>query len=247
MHIPLVSPPAIGWASFLVNPLVGVALLLWNALWLRQWLLAMVSIGIEWGGVWLVRTHFHANLFWFLMHLVGAALVARASTLQKELYLGHLYDGGSRLPIAPLLSLLCALQLLLLGSPSQPVTAPVAPTASQSPAPPVPHLAAGRYQQGSLAIDYRDVPIELAQSLASVLLSAGIFSEQQTGWAGLNDSPAGLQITLVLPPNATITADYESRFQATADGLASSIDPPQTVWVQVYSAERQPIKAFKSR
>lgn len=250
---PLISPATVGGASLFVNAIVGSALLLWNAIWLKQWghaLLALVFGGL---GAVLVKTSFQPNLYWLMGHFFSAACLILVSRTQRDGYHGHLYDGGGRLPLAPLVSLLCALQILYLDSLSQapaktakatrPTPIPVAVATTPAAAP---NQGSMVYREGQLLVEYKDVDLAQVQLITRVLVEHGLCETQQPGRAAVLGTPQFLGIIAVLPAEVTeITPAIEAVFQQALTRLTSAQNPPRPVGLEVYFHDHRPAGSYQ--
>lgn len=245
--LPLISPAAIAAGALFVNAILGSALLLWNALCLRQWGLALLAL--VWGALCagLAKTGFEPNLYWLLAHFFSAACVIALSRGHREGYYGHLYDGGGHLPAGLVISLLCALQLLYLGSfNDKPPPTPPSPRTAAVSSTPTPVATSPVHKEGQLTVEYKGVDLPLVQFVTKVLVENGVCDPRQPGQAAVWGGPESLRVIAVLPPGISqITPEVEAVLQQVLSQLTTSQNPPRPVQLQLYFNDRRPAGSYQ--
>lgn len=197
----LISPSVAPLASLCVNAVVGLAVLLWNAVCLGRWSQALGLLGLMLADAWWLR-RFQWTPAWLLFHLASAWVVRGLSLGQRERFLRFRFQGGQTLPVGLAISLLCSLQLLGLNASriKKPSMGAGVSGARPAASTPTPTLPAGVYQQGELRVEYHNTDEGQARRLATALLSSGLWRAEERRTAVLEVQPQELKVVLILPP-----------------------------------------------
>lgn len=256
----LVSAASIGWASLFVNSLLGLALMLWNAIWLRRWGTSLV-LAILICGVFLATIkHFTPHPAWFLGNCILAFGLRRQSQSLFALdYFRCLFDGARPLSVVPLISVLSAVQIFSLTpmvkkqwlADIDPVRHPrlgrnssPPDRSSSKPSALVPTPTTGHLVQGRNAVDYRDVSQAQAEALSRALSETGYFGATGDGWAALDLTAKGLRVTLRLPPGQSHTEAGDQHFQKMRGAVDAALGANGQLWIEVYSYDRQAVRRY---
>jgi hypothetical protein len=239
----LVSAESIGWASLFVNCILGLVLMLWNAIWLRRWGASLVLAILICSGVLGVLHRFTPHPAWFLVNCVLAMVLRKqAHSLFGLDYFRKLFDGARTVSVVPLISVLCAAQILAL--------TPIVKRQWLADIDPVRHPRSlanngqvGRYVAGRNTVEYRDCPQSRAELLLRTLIAVGYFGSAGEGWAGLDETPKGLRVTLrPIGPSQTQLGDLQ--FQKIRSNVDSALGAGGQLWLEVYGSDRQTVRRY---
>ncbi len=199
----LIPPGVAPLASLCVNAVVGLAILLWNAVCLGRWVQALGLLTLLLVDAWWLR-RFHWNAPWLIFHLASAWAVRGLSAGQVDAFLRFRFQGGRALPVGLALSLLCSLQLLGLNSTrvKKPATGSQAASVQPAAGQPTPSQPVGVYRQAELTVEYHNADEEQARHLTTALLSSGLWRAEEKRTAVLEVLPTELKVVLIVPPEA---------------------------------------------
>ena len=256
----LVSAASIGWASLFVNCLLGLALMLWNAIWLRRWGTSLL-LAILICGVFLTTIkHFTPHPAWFLGNcILGLGLRKQSQTLFATDYFRSVFDGARQLSVVPLISVLSAVQIFSLTPmvkkqwladidpvrhPRLARNTPNPSSVNRSPQA-LPAPTSGHLVQGRDTVDYRDVPQAKAEVLARTLRETGYFNAGADGWAAFDETPQGLRVTLRLSPGQLHSPTLEPQYQKMFTAIDLALGSQGELWIEVYSYDRQTVRRYR--
>jgi hypothetical protein len=242
-QLPLISPRNIFLSALFVNALVGCLGILYNSILLFR--IGPIAASLLAAGVWLwLVPGVKSRLLWWFIHLAGAVLVWRLSRTQAEDFLRQRFHGRRELPLAPLLALLCALQILSFVPTPTAKTPPK--TLSSAPTQPLvtPHISntVQVVQVEKLMVSYQGIPTEMAQNLAKGLIEVGFYSANQVSELGIRAEPTALRLLLVLAPGEeALSPEKKDRLVSFKTRLGQLLRAPVPIVLDVYSTQGQVI------
>lgn len=239
----LISTNTTIFGALLVHPVLACLCLYWNELQLRRWNWSLLPFGLGVLASVLSFMFYGPSKAWLACHLVMVVPLVILALRQKGLLIAASFRGVASLHVYPVLLALASIQgYAFFGPPPKAVEKPISATQADSSATPT---ASTVYRRGQLTVECRQLPEQLGARLTQHLVSQKFWDDTLSGWAGMDVTPMGLRIVIVLRSGQILDAKAEQKLDKAIKAFLSELEERPPLVLEIYSHDKRPVKAFK--